>query len=59
MSEVVRATGIARATVDRYYNDEVTSFDREVLSKLCAYLGVSPGELLTVEERGDLFNTKS
>ena len=59
VSEVVRATGIARATVDRYYNDEVTSFDREVLSKLCAYLGVSPGELLTVEERGDLFNTKS
>lgn len=55
VSEVVRATGIARATVDRYYNDEVTSFDREVLSKLCAYLGVSPGELLTVEERGDLF----
>ena len=59
VSEVVRATGIARATVDRYYNDEVTSFDREVLSKLCAYLGVKPGELLTVEERGDLFNTKS
>ena len=59
VSEVVRATGIARATVDRYYNDEVTSFDREVLSKLCAYLRVSPGELLTVEERGDLFNTKS
>jgi putative transcriptional regulator len=56
VSEVVRATGIARATVDRYYNDQVTSFDREVLAKLCAFLRVSPGELLTIQEPGDLFS---
>jgi putative transcriptional regulator len=55
VSEVCRATGIARATLDRYYNDKVKSFDREVLGKLCQYLQVSPGELLVVVEQGDLF----
>jgi putative transcriptional regulator len=58
VSEVVRATGIARATVDRYYNDEVQSFDRAVLAKLCAFLQVRPGDLLTFEEPSDLFNSK-
>jgi putative transcriptional regulator len=55
VSEVCRATGIARATLDRYYNDKVKSFDREVLGKLCQYLQVSPGDLLVVVEQGDLF----
>jgi putative transcriptional regulator len=55
VSEVCRATGIARATLDRYYNDKVKSFDREVLGKLCQYLQVSPGELLVVVAQGDLF----
>jgi len=55
VSEVCRATGIARATLDRYYNDKVKSFDRVVLGKLCQYLQVSPGELLVVVEQGDLF----
>jgi putative transcriptional regulator len=55
VSEVCRATGIARATLDRYFNDKVKSFDREVLGKLCQYLEVSPGELLVVVAQGDLF----
>lgn len=55
VSEVCRATGIARATLDRYYNDKVKSFDREVLGKLCQYLQINPGELLVVVEQGDLF----
>lgn len=55
VSDVCRATGIARATLDRYYNDRVNSFDREVLTKLCDYLQVEPGELITKVEQGDLF----
>ena len=55
VSEVCRATGIARATLDRYYNDKVKSFDREVLGKLCQFLQISPGDLLVVIEQGDLF----
>lgn len=56
VSDVCRATGIARATMDRYYNDKVNSFDREVLSKLCDFLQVKPGDLLVVVEQGKLFD---
>ena len=55
VSDVCRATGIARATVDRYYNDRVNSFDREVLGKLCKFLQVKPGELLVLVDQQDLF----
>lgn len=55
VSDVCRATGIARATLDRYYNDRVNSFDREVLTKLCDYLQVEPGELIVKLDQGDLF----
>ncbi len=56
VSDVCRATGIARATLDRYYYDRVNSFDREVLAKLCDYLEVLPGELIIKVEQGDLFS---
>jgi len=56
VSDVCRATGIARATVDRYYYDKVSSFDRDVLSKLCSFLEVTPGNLLVIVEQGDLFD---
>lgn len=55
VADVVRATGIARATVDRYYYDTVKSFDRDVLTKLCQYLGVKPAELLGWVDQGDFF----
>jgi putative transcriptional regulator len=55
VSDVCRATGIARATLDRYYNDKVKSFDRDVLGKLCQFLQVKPGDLLVEIEQGDLF----
>jgi len=55
VSDVCRATGIARATVDRYYNDRVNSFDREVLGKLCKFLQVKPGDMLVLVDQKDLF----
>ena len=55
VSDVCRATGIARATVDRYYNDRVNSFDRIVLGKLCQFLQVKPGDLLVLVDQGDFF----
>jgi putative transcriptional regulator len=57
VSDVCRGTGVARATLDRYYYDKVNSFDREVLSKLCDFLQVKPGDLLVVVEQGKLFDT--
>jgi putative transcriptional regulator len=58
VSDVCRATGIARATVDRYYYDGVNSFDREVLSRLCDFLAVKPGDLLVIVEQGRLFDAE-
>lgn len=54
VSDVARDTGVARATLDRYYHDRVNSFDREVLGKLCDYLGITPGDLLKVVDQGKL-----
>ena len=55
VAEVCRVTGIARATLDRWYFDRVNSFDRDVLGRLCQFLQVGPGELLVEIEQGDLF----
>ena len=55
VADVCRATGIARATLDRYYYDRVNSFDRRVLEKLCIFLQVKPGELLMSVDQKDLF----
>ena len=59
VSGVCRATGIARATLDRYYNDRVSSFDRDVLGKLCHFLQIEPGDLIVNIEQGELFNAPS
>ncbi len=32
---------------------------RDVLGKLCRYLGVTPGNMLKVVEQGDLFDSAS
>jgi len=34
----------------------VKSFDREVLSRLCDFLKVKPGDLLVVVDQGKLFD---
>ena len=59
VSDVARDTGLARAVLDRWYHDRVASFDRDVLGKLCRYLGVTPGDMLKVVEQGDLFGSES
>ena len=58
VADVVRDTGIARATVDRYYYDTVQSYDREVLDKLCAYLKVDLPALIQYVRQPDLFDAQ-
>ncbi|MEP6605003.1 MAG: helix-turn-helix transcriptional regulator [Nitrosospira sp.] len=58
VSDLCRGTGIARATLDRYYYDKVKSFDREVLGKLCTFLNIKPGDLLTTVDQQDLFEQR-
>jgi putative transcriptional regulator len=37
-------------SVRQLYNNENKTYPRELLSKLCAYLNVTPGELLSLEK---------
>lgn len=37
-------------TVRQMYNDENKTYPRELLTKLCLYLKVTPGELLIIEK---------
>lgn len=41
-------------SVRQLYNDELERYPRELLTKLCTYLEITPGELLILEkEKGD------
>jgi putative transcriptional regulator len=55
IADVARDAGIGRAVLDRWYHDKVSSYDRDVLSRLCDYLKVTPSDLLQVVEQGKLF----
>ncbi len=46
VQDVARGTGLAYKTVWKLYHDRNDSFDREVLSRLCGYLGVGVGDIL-------------
>lgn len=37
-------------SVRQMYNDEMERFPRDLLAKLCTYLGVTPNDLLVLEE---------
>jgi putative transcriptional regulator len=56
VSDVCRGTGIARATLDRYYNDKVNSFDRKVINTLCDFLQITPGELIVKIDKADFMD---
>lgn len=45
-AELARKAGLSSRTVNRYYNDEVLKFDRDVLAKLCYILDCSIDELI-------------
>jgi DNA-binding Xre family transcriptional regulator len=37
-------------SVRQLYNDELERYPRELLTKLCTYLDVTPGDLLIIEK---------
>ena len=49
IADVARGTGLHRNVVSSYYHDEIKRYDRDVMTALCKYLGVPPGELLVLE----------
>lgn len=46
VSELARGAGISRSAAHKLYHDRAESFDREVLDRVCAFLGVGVGDLL-------------
>jgi len=50
ISTVSRETGITRPTLTSLYYGESKVVTFKILSKLCAYLHVTPGDLFTYEE---------
>lgn len=49
IADVFRATKIARSTLTAIYYETATGIDYQTVEKLCRYLDVSVGELLTLE----------
>ncbi|HZH61763.1 MAG TPA: helix-turn-helix transcriptional regulator [Metabacillus sp.] len=48
--KVSKDIGYRYESVRQLYNDESKTFPRELLSKLCRYLSVTPGEILVIEK---------
>jgi DNA-binding Xre family transcriptional regulator len=48
--QVARDINHRPESVRQMYNDELERYPRELLSKLCTYLKVTPGELLVIEK---------
>lgn len=46
IADVERGSGVHRNIVTRYYNDEIAMMSKDVIDRLCAFLKISPGELL-------------
>ncbi len=46
VSELARRAGISRSAAHKLYHDTGVSFDREVLAKVCGFLGVQVSDLL-------------
>lgn len=45
VAEVARATGLYRGTVTLLYEETASKVDLETIDRLCAYFGVTVGEL--------------
>jgi putative transcriptional regulator len=46
IADVARATGLYRGTISLLYDETAAKIDLETIDKLCAFFGVSVGELL-------------
>lgn len=46
-NQIVKKTGLHHQVIERYMNDSVTRFDRDVLAKLCYVLDCNLDEIIT------------
>lgn len=50
ISQVVKKTGLHHKVVRRYYEGEVTRYDKEVLSKLCFVIGCNLNDIMSYQK---------
>lgn len=48
--ELARELDCQFETIRRFYNDTMERYPRDVIDKICKYLGVTPGELIVYVE---------
>lgn len=51
LAEVAEVTGISRRALYAWDNNEVHRFDDVIISALCQYFGIQPGELFEYIEK--------
>lgn len=49
MYHIQKETGLDIGLIRRYWHNETTSVDLRYLARLCAFLNVTPGELLRLD----------
>lgn len=52
--KVSKDIGYRYETVRQLYNDDLKTFPKELILKLCTYLKVTPGDIIILEENPDL-----
>lgn len=50
VADVARATGLYRGTISLLYDETASKVDLETIDRLCAYLGVTVGELFEQQD---------
>lgn len=50
MSELAEATGIARSTISKFYNENSKRIDLGTITTLCNYFNCSIDELIVLEQ---------
>lgn len=49
--QVAREIDYRPESVRQMYNDQMERFPRDLLSRLCQYLNITPNDILCIEER--------
>ncbi len=47
--QLAKQSGVQYQTVDKYYKNKVTRYDRDIIARLCAALGCTPGDMIQLK----------
>ena len=53
VSDLVRATGMSKTTLHKLYNGQSTRIDFETLDKICDFLDIDVGDLLSFKKNSE------